>query len=213
MLLLVIPCIWSWIRMGGLLPLVWTGVAGCIIFAVMLIAPSMWRIDGLDEFKHQVETIVARQTSTFEGYKADNLAGRTNIWEAHLQSLDDRPWTWMVGYGFGSAITRGNQAHMQPLNMVSEIGLIGLAIGLVLMGITLKALWDWEAAGHPMLWGTVALLFTSLTQETLYPVAAFGHFLGFYLVAVAIALRLAADIPATSDSQPPPDADNVTTSS
>jgi hypothetical protein len=39
-----------------------------------------------------------------------------------------------------------------------------------------------------------ALLITGLTQETLYPVAAFSHFLGFYLSALVIALRFGGNL-------------------
>ncbi|GAA4434690.1 O-antigen ligase family protein [Bremerella cremea] len=199
MLVLVAPCLWTWVRRGGILPLVWAGTVGCTIFATMLIAPSFFKVRGLTDFKQQIEDLVVRQTSTFEGYKSDNLAGRTDIWKWHLDSLEERPWTWVVGYGFGSAITRGNQAHMQPLNMVSEMGLIGLGVGLVLMVIVLKTLWEMEPPGHPYLWGSLALLFTSLTQETFYPVAAMGHFPGFYLFGLAICLRLAIDLPPTPE--------------
>ncbi|MHC2069847.1 O-antigen ligase family protein [Bremerella sp. T1] len=203
MLVLVLPIVWSWIRSGGLMPLVWTGTVGLTIVAAMLIAPSMGKVDGLNDFKEQVEELVVRQSTTFAAYKSDNLAGRTDIWKMHLEALDDRPWTWLVGYGFGTAITQGNQAHMQPLNMISEIGLIGLAVGLVLLCVILHALWKCEPSQHPLLWGTIALLLTSMTQETFYPVAAFGHFLGFYLFALAIAMRLWFDVPSTTSNDLP----------
>jgi hypothetical protein len=78
---------------------------------------------------------------------------------------------------------------MLYLHIVSELGAAGLALYLVLFASILGALRRLDVAGRPLLWGTVALLFASLTQETFYPVPSQGYFLGFYLCAVAIALR------------------------
>jgi hypothetical protein len=78
---------------------------------------------------------------------------------------------------------------MLYLHLIVEGGLIGLAAFLLVASTVLRHLRLREAGLQPILWATVALLFSSLTQETLYPTPATGHFLGFYLSAVAIALR------------------------
>ncbi len=134
--------------------------------------------------------LLDRQLSALAFYDPSNLAGRTTFWTGVIDHLNDQPLRWLVGMGFGAATeTLGANAHMLALQVLLETGMIGLVfIGAVLVGL-LRLLYSQMPHNRSFFWVTVALLITSFSQETLYPVPAFGHFGGFYLAALAISLR------------------------
>jgi hypothetical protein len=94
----------------------------------------------------------------------------------------------LLGSGFGAA--SGKNAHLLYLQIVYEVGLIGLAVFAGLIYKVLSYLKFYERGIRPIYWATIAFLLSGLSQETFYPVPSFGHFLGFYLCSLAIALRL-----------------------
>jgi O-antigen ligase len=140
-----------------------------------------------------VQATVERQRVLVAANQPENLSGRHEIWVDRLHSLDEQPLRWILGSGFGSAVdARSTAAHMLPLQIISELGLIGLATFTVLFTCILRQLSANESGRRPLFWTTSALLVSSVTQETFYPVPAMGGFLGLYLCAVAIALNPAA---------------------
>jgi len=134
-------------------------------------------------------SIIERQLTVFQANKSENLSGRDERWAAHLSSLDENQVNWFVGNGFGSAIDRGDNAHMLYLQITSETGLIGLCIFIILFTKVLFYLHKLEIKEKPFFWGTITFLITSFSQETFYPQPAFGQFLGFYMSSLAILLR------------------------
>jgi hypothetical protein len=149
----------------------------------LLVAPDS--IPIVSELSESVE----RQSTLLDATNADNLSGRDHIWKERLEFLDEKPLRWLLGSGFGAAVDSGNFAHMLFLHIIVELGLVGLAVFLILFLRILYHSHHKGSAKRSIFWVTIALLFASLTQETFYPVAAMGHFFGFYLFSVAIALR------------------------
>lgn len=135
-------------------------------------------------------SIIDRQLTVFQANKSENLSGRDERWAAHLNALDENQVNWFVGNGFGSAIDRGDNAHMLYLQITSETGLIGLCIFSILFSVILFYLYKIESKEKPFFWGTVTFLITGLSQETFYPQPALGQFLGLYFSSVAIVLRV-----------------------
>ncbi|WP_414586016.1 O-antigen ligase family protein [Scytonema sp. PCC 10023] len=130
-----------------------------------------------------------RQETLLEVNNTETLSGRDEIWIERLAFINEEPTRWLVGTGFGSALDSGDNAHMLPLHIILETGIFGLLIAVFLFSQILKCLYLDEAGCKPIFWGSVALLLSSTTQETFYPVPALAHFLGFYLCCLAIALR------------------------
>lgn len=185
----------QWIHLGYSRRLLAIATFGAAAAAATAVLPNVGALGRVAQKLEDQGAIISRQLSVLEGFRSDNLSGRTEIWAHHLEEMNRQPWRWAIGGGFGAAVAAGNQAHMLALNVVVELGLIGLAVAVWLTWCVLQGLWLNEPPGKPLFWGTLALLLTSLTQETFYPVPALGHFLGLYLVAVAIALRVASDHP------------------
>jgi O-antigen ligase len=137
-------------------------------------------------------SILDRQTTLLDAGNADNLSGRNDIWIEKLKFLNQEPIRWIVGTGFGTAWDNGvdgGNAHMLYLHIILENGITGLLIFVILFSQIIYFLSRYENGIKTTYWVTICLLIVSLTQETFYPVIAFGHFLGFYLCSVAIALR------------------------
>lgn len=137
------------------------------------------------EFQDSLE----RQSTLLDADNADNLSGRDQIWQERIAFLDEEPHRWIVGSGFGAAVDSGNFAHMLPLHITIEVGAIGLFFFAILFYLILTHLYRRDVPKRTIFWMTVALLITSLTQETFYPAPALGHFMGFYLCVLAIVFR------------------------
>jgi O-antigen ligase len=137
-------------------------------------------------------SVLERQTTLLDAGNAENLSGRDSIWEEKIKFLNQEPWRWVVGTGFGSAWDNGvdsGSAHLLFLHIIIENGIIGLLVFAVLFYKILSLLYQNELYIKPIFWVTIIFLFTSFTQEIFYPIPAMGSFIGFYLCSVAIALR------------------------
>ncbi len=191
MLVMVGVCVFLWTSRGYLLPLIWFLVVLAAAVTTFVALPG----EVLSHTAHSVQTanekLLARQVTTFKGYKSENLSGRTDIWKSRLKYLNEEPYRWIFGAGFGSAPVSGLNAHLLPLNIIVELGIIGLVVFSALCWLIGRQLWQLEPPGRPFFWSSVAILLTCLTQETFYPVPALGHYLGFYLFCLAIVLQLA----------------------
>jgi len=155
-------------------------------FLVMIeLAPTM----GLAHWLFGLD-VTKRQSTLAAPYKPENLSGRYSIWKDSLILLDQDRIRWVIGSGFGSATGKERIfAHMFCLQVILEMGLVGLLVFVLLAYRVLSYLHQYERGVRAIFWMTVVLLLSSLSQETFYPVPAFGHFIGFYLCALAIALR------------------------
>ncbi|MBA2470042.1 MAG: O-antigen ligase family protein [Chloroflexia bacterium] len=140
-------------------------------------------------------SIIDHQIDAFRPYEADNLVGRDEIWAGRIDNLNDHPWRWFTGWGFGSSPDTGPalSPHMLPLQIVMELGFGMLLVIALVCAKVLRDIWNRERLDRPFFWMTIALLVSSATQETFYPVPSTGYFLGFFLVALTIVLREGTD--------------------
>jgi heme/copper-type cytochrome/quinol oxidase subunit 4 len=163
-----------------------------ISLALVLIAISFISIELLD-FNHLGLGFSSNsQDSAFDRFTSsdpDKLSGRDEIWKERIEFLNEDFIRWFLGTGFGSTLDSGNFAHMLPLQIILETGFIGLSIFTLLFYKILRYFYLIEIGVKPIFLGTVALLFTSIGQETFYPVPALIHFLGFYLCTLAISFQ------------------------
>ncbi|HEY0839719.1 MAG TPA: O-antigen ligase family protein [Vulgatibacter sp.] len=156
------------------------GVAAALLVGV--VAPSL-------QDSRSDREMMSRQLDLADPFEGNNLSGRNFIWKARLDWLNENPRAWAVGSGLGGTADTGGPAHMMPLQIVAELGLVGLALVCVAFGRLLLDLWAMRGRVPALFWCTIGLLASSLTQETFYPEPAMGQFLGLYLVALAITLR------------------------
>jgi hypothetical protein len=138
--------------------------------------------------KSDLSDVIDRQSSSASSYQEDGLSGRTTIWEERIQFLNSQPLRWFVGAGFGSS--SGNNAHMLPLHIVGETGLLGLILFGVLHYRILRSLRSTLDGNQELFWAVLALIVSSATQETLYPVIAFPQFELFFVFCAALGLSI-----------------------
>ena len=152
--------------------------------AVAVVVGSYFSTSLSDTFSRAM----SRQESIATSYQEDGLAGRVEIWKERVALSNWEPALWITGTGFGSAIESGNNGHMLYLQTTLECGLLGTAILLFLAWRVLSLLWRQGQAARVLCYLTVAILLSGLTQETLYPVPALGHFCGLYLFCIGVVL-------------------------
>ena len=161
-------------------------LGGVILFVVV---PTFYPNFAQSIEQYEFTDTINRQISTVQGVDDDNLSGRNSIWDGHIDYLNEKLFRWFVGGGVGATSARGAQnGHMLPLHILIETGLIGLVGFAILTFKTIIILYRFEDGIRPILLLTLALLFSSITQETFYPVPAQGHFIGIYLFVLALTL-------------------------
>jgi hypothetical protein len=140
-------------------------------------------------FGPEVLATLTRQTTIINAFEKENLSSRPEIWAERIAYLNEQPTRWLIGSGFGSGLETGENAHMQYLHTIVETGIFGLVAFLLVMRTLLEDLYARTRAPHIMFWILIAFLISAFAQETLYPVAASGPFLVFYLSTLALALQ------------------------
>lgn len=129
----------------------------------------------------------------------DTLTGRTIIWDVAVQTIEGAPWT---GYGFGALWASGvpvtdtmwaaggfefYHAHNTYLDLLLQVGVPGLALGLLLLaGLFWRSVRHFVTRGGPLgVWGlsiTSFLALYALTEQ------AFLSHLGWTLLILALAM-------------------------
>lgn len=134
--------------------------------------------------------MVDRQAAALQPFESGNLVGRGDIWAGRIDALNHDPIRWLIGWGFGSSPDTGPglSPHMMFLQIIVELGLWMLVVICVWFAWLLTHLWRAGGQDKVMFWTTVALLLSSLTQETFYPVPSTGVFLAVYMLSVIITL-------------------------
>ncbi len=178
---LILTLIFALSQMRGILTQYLLLFLSLVLAGLVLSQPALF---GSDE---DPTSILTRQSTLLN--PTQNLSGRDAIWLDYLDYLNSNPIRWIIGSGTGSNSQRDSNAHNLYLNIAGEGGLPLLIVFIAVFINVLRALWRNESGSKPMFFITLALLVSALTQETFYPVPAFGHFLGFYLFALAVALR------------------------
>ncbi|MDF5726064.1 MAG: O-antigen ligase family protein [Rhizonema sp. PD37] len=157
----------------------------------MIALTSLSNLDTINLVSAQ-GSVLDRQATLFDAGNTENLSGRDDIWEEKIKFLNQEPWRWIVGTGFGSAWDNGvdgGSAHLLFLHIIVENGVLGLLIFSILSYKVIALLYKNELYIKPVFWATIAFLITSFTQEIFYPVPAMGSFIGLYLYSIAITLR------------------------
>lgn len=159
--------------------LIAAGCAGAVLFLAVASSTATSR---------STDQLLGRQTTLLNPFDSDNLSGRGHIWQDRIDWLNENPIYWAFGAGLGGTADSGGPAHMLPLQIVAELGLVGLAFVAILLTRFMADLLAERRRLHALFWCTVALLVSGMSQETFYPEPAFGHFLGLYLFAIAVSV-------------------------
>lgn len=163
------------------------------VFGALLLA-ALGMFWGLPERLAQspFATMLTHQHGLVSPGEVPQFRARVGLWNQWGERFARQPHLLVCGIGFGGA--RGDAgeevAHMQYLTVLAEFGVFGLVFFAWLYFRIVDALWHNEPRPSPMTLVTLAFLAGCATQETFYPVVAFGQFLGLYFCAVAVTLEV-----------------------
>ena len=196
-LMMIVGCFISGSRMGFLAAIVFAICASglrlqsvyvWLSVSMIVIVLAIAGVDTFSPFQEAAE----RQSTSANSFGEDGLNGRTELWSDRMNFMNSEPRHWLVGAGFGSVIETGNNAHNLFLQLLIEGGVLAVALFTCLQYRLITLLIRQGTSARPLLWVTVALLITCLTQETFYPVPAFPHFLAFFSSAIALSVTESA---------------------
>jgi len=117
----------------------------------------------------------------------EGLSGRPDLWMSVLDTLNEKPIRWVIGYGIGNYAEHRNPAHSMVLQLLQDGGLIMLMIVSWLWFRIFQRIWAAKKRSWQMVALTAGLLSSALTSGIFYPNLATGWYLGFYFVAMHVA--------------------------
>jgi O-antigen ligase len=154
--------------------------------SLILLIVISFTATGVVIIKSNLDDIVQRQSSTVSSYDEDGMSGRTDIWKERVDFITADPVRVLLGTGFGFAQASGENAHNLYLHLILETGLAGLGVFMLFQLRFLFFFLTKGRHGTALFWTIAVLLLSAVTQETLYPVLAFGHFIGFFALAIGL---------------------------
>ena len=158
-------------------------ILSLVIGAVALFAPSQY-------FENkELNKALNKQSKIADPFKAEQFVARTTIWENYARAFSQRPHLMLIGAGVGGSEDVAGAAHSMPLMVVAEFGIFGLLAVLYAAYSVTRMIYSADPNPKGFFWGHVVIVLSCITQETLYPVPAMGHFLPMYLAAVAICVN------------------------
>lgn len=180
------------------------GLAGSLLFALLQGGRTPLRSSlaallalggallALPSLSGDLGGLINRQSTLLDAADPENLAGRADIWQTYIGALTHDPARLLVGSGFGSGIANlGSNAHLLPLQVVYETGVVGLVVlglTLTLLVRQLRARASASARSRVALNLLAGLALSSLAAEVFYPNTAFGTFLPLMGLTYALAL-------------------------
>jgi O-antigen ligase len=165
----------------------------------------------------QIPFVAKRMAHQFDpSYPYNTFEGRIQIWQDTLHMLRDHP-IFGAGLRAYAIVMRPYvttpkglpelYAHNIFLSMWAEIGLLGLAAFVVLLGMLLWRGWSVfskaEGFARPLLWGTSAA-FVAITVHGLFDTPYYGNDLSvefWILAALEVAIIASITMPATRKSE------------
>ncbi len=163
--------------------LVFVLLAMLLFFALISSAGGLFDIAVVERATEKLSSITQRAMDP-------TLSGRTVQWAAALDFIASNPSTflWGVGWGFGGMVlpTAIGNAHCMYLQVLLELGIVGLIMFLVLLFNMYRLLQGKDSLLTALRAAFIGLLAASLTGEVFYPVVAMGSFLGFVAIMFGI---------------------------
>lgn len=119
-------------------------------------------------------------------FSIEGLAGRPELWIDVIDTLNEDPLRWLLGYGVGNYVEFENASHNMFLRLLQDGGLIELiVVGLLWLGI-FRRIWSARRTAWTLSALLIGLLSSIFTSDILAPTLATGWYLGLFFVSIHI---------------------------
>jgi hypothetical protein len=119
-------------------------------------------------------------------FSNEGLSGRPLLWLSVLDTLNEKPRRWIIGYGVGNYAEHNNAAHSMPLSLLQDGGVILLFLVTFTWLRIFRRVWRTRTPGMVAVALTGAFLASSLTANIFTPNLSSGWYLGMYYVMLHI---------------------------
>lgn len=146
-----------------------------------------------------IQSLDRQRVLITDPFSNEGLSGRPDLWQSVLNTLNEDPIRWFIGYGIGNYVEFNNSAHNMLLQLLEDGGLIELVLVGVLWARIFGRIWRrrWEAWAMVSL--TIGMLTSALTSAIFYPNLSTGWYLGLFFVAMHIVPSVSqSDVPVRS---------------
>jgi hypothetical protein len=157
-----------------------------LVFLVLVILLfSLWS-NPLSEIDnpYYLEALQRQEALRTDPFSNESLAGRPELWQSVIDTLNDSPIRWLIGYGMGNYVEYENAAHNMLLQLLQDGGIIELILISILWIRIFRRIWASRQEAWTLVSLTVAMLTSVFTSAIFYPNLATGWYLGLYFVTM-----------------------------
>lgn len=119
-------------------------------------------------------------------FSSEGLSGRPNLWISVVDTLNETPIRWLIGYGIGNYTEKNNAAHNMFLLFLQEGGFLELVFFGVLWIKIFKRIWVAKKKSWVMVALSGGMLTSIMTSAVFYPTLGTGWYLGLYFISFKV---------------------------
>lgn len=119
-------------------------------------------------------------------FSSESLSGRPILWISVIETLNEKPIRWLIGYGLGNYTEFKNAAHNMFLQFLQDGGLLELFCFSLLSLRIFRRIWVVRQEAWTFISLSGGMLTSFLTSAIFYPTLGTGWYLGLYFVVLHV---------------------------
>jgi O-antigen ligase len=129
-------------------------------------------------------------------FSSESLSGRPILWISVIETLNEKPIRWLIGYGLGNYTEFKNAAHNMFLQFLQDGGLLELFCFSLLSLRIFRRIWVVRQEAWIFISLSGGMLTSFLTSAIFYPTLSTGWYLGLYFVVLHVLTSKPIDVTA-----------------
>lgn len=159
------------------------------VLALVLLQVGQIDLDQYETVQYSMERQMVLLTNPLTN---EALSGRPMLWASVIDTLNESPIRWLIGYGMGNFMDYKNNAHNMILLLLQDGGLVFLIAVTAIWVAIFDRLWRMRKRAWPSVALFFGLLSSSMTSAIFYPNLATGWYLGLFFITLHIQAVMAA---------------------
>jgi hypothetical protein len=159
-----------------------------VLLSFLSLVSLLWgsSLSGYRENPYYLQALARQEVLRADPFSNEGLAGRPQLWSNVIDTLNEDPIRWIVGYGMGNYVEYNNSAHNMFLQYLQDGGIILLICCSALWIRIVYRIWHIRDRAWSLWALTLAMLSSIFTSTIFYPSLSTGWYLGLYFVTMHI---------------------------
>jgi hypothetical protein len=133
---------------------------------------------------HYIKALERQSVLLGDPFSSEGLSGRPDLWLSVIETLNEDPNRWLIGYGLGNWAEFENAAHNMFLQFLQDGGLFELLCFSLLWLRILRRIWTACQEAWVFIALSAGMLTSFLTSAIFYPTLGTGWYLCLYFIVL-----------------------------